>query len=150
MAGMRALGRVYDILAPGSGLDICLKDCSGIGILATTTATAACSVALVAKPSFGGASTNVTPANGFGQPNTWFLRSTNGTVAWAAQTAVWTTNSLALGGTAGNVNYFDYLVSELADTFDYLNITATNCVVTAYLYDLTVMRKPQNLRIPSA
>lgn len=149
MAGMRALGRVYDVVPAASGIDICLRDVSGIGFLATTTTTAATSLAFAAKPSFGGAATNVTPANGFGQPNTWFLRTAN-TAAWAAQAAVWTTNSLAIAGTINQISYVDFLVSELADTFDYLNVTATNCSLTALLFDLTVARAPQRLRIPSA
>lgn len=149
MAGMRALGRVYDIVPAASGIDICLKDVSGIGFLATTTATAAAALAFSAKPSFGGAATTVTPANGFGQPAAWYLRTAN-TAAWAPQAAVWTANSMAIAGTISQISYVDFLVSELADTFDYLNVTATNAGLTAILYDLTVARAPQRLRIPSA
>jgi hypothetical protein len=137
------------VIPAASGVALCLKDCSGIGLLATATSTAATSLAFTAATSFGGTYNNVTPANGFGQPNTWYQR-TAPTAAWAAQAAAWTTNSLAIGGTINYVSYVDFLVSELADQYDYLKVTATNAGLTAILYDLTVMRTPANLRIPSA
>lgn len=151
MAGMRALGRVYDVVPLASGVDICLKDCSGVGFVATATTVAATTLAFTAKPSFGGTPKNVTPANGFGQPPTWYLRAA-ATAAWAPQAASWSgTGVLTIGGAAiGAMSYVDYLVSELADTYDYLNVTAVNCALTAILYDLNVQRIPANLRIPSA
>src|SRR5215469_2100273 len=149
MAGMRALGRVYDVVPAASGIDVCVKDASGVGVFATTSTTAATSIAVVAKPSFGGSATNWTPGNGFGQPNTWFSKASN-TAHWASNAAVWTTNSLALDGTINHMSYVDFLTSQFADTFDYINITATNCVIHVMLYDLTVARIPANMRIPSA
>lgn len=149
MAGMRALGRVYDLIPAASGVDICVKDVSGIGFLATTTTTAATSLTVVAKPSFGGAAANFTPANGFGQPNTWFQRTAN-TAAWTSQAASWASNVLTIAGTISQISYVDFLVSQFADTYDYINVTATNAGLTAVLFDLTVQRKPANLRIPSA
>lgn len=149
MAGMRALGRVYDVVPAASGVDICLRDCSGVSFVAVATTTAATSLAFAAKTAFGGAAQPVTPANGFGQPNTWFQRTAN-TAAWTPQNAVWTANSLAVGATINYISQVDYLVSELADTYDYINVTATNASLFVILYDLTVARKPANLRIPSA
>lgn len=149
MAGMRALGRICDQVPVASGIDICLKDVSGIEFTAVASTTATTSLTVVAKPSFGGSSTTWTPANGFGQPNTWFLRTAN-TVAWASQTASWASNVLTIGATSGYISVVDFLVSELADTFDYINVTATNCSLQATLYDLVVARGPQRLRIPSA
>jgi hypothetical protein len=150
MAGMRALGRVYDVVVPASGVDICLKDCSGVGLIAVAGATATGTLTFTAKPSFGGTAKNVTPANGFGQPATWYSRTAN-TAAWVANAASWSTNVLTIDGTQNHISYVDFLVSQLADTYDYLNVTAgTAMTLWAVLYDLTVQRTPANLRIPSA
>lgn len=150
MAGMRALGRVCDQVPGASGLAICLKDVSGIEFTAVATTTATTSLAVVGLTKFsGGTSANWTPANGFGQPATWYLRSAN-TAAWAAQAASWASNVLTIAATAGNVSLVDFLVSELADTFDYIKVTATNASLHATLYDLNVQRTPANLRIPVA
>lgn len=152
MAGMRALGRVYDVVVPASGVDICLKDCSGLGLIAVAGATATATLTFVAKKSFGGSGTNVTPANGFGQPNTYYTRTGN-TAKWTANsaTSAWSSNVLTVDATQNHISYVDYLVSELADGFDYLNVTAgTAMTLWAVLYDLTVQRTPANLRIPSA
>lgn len=153
MAGMRALGRVYDVISAPSGIDICVKDCSAIGFLAVNGTTTAAILTVVAKPSFGGSSKNWTPANGFGQPNTVYTRTAN-TAAWVANVASWSTNVLTANATTtGLISYVDFFVSEFADTYDYINVTVsgTGCTLpVAVLYDLTVQRTPANLRIPSA
>lgn len=155
MAGMRALGRVYDIVSAPSGVDICLKDVSGIGFLSLNGTATAAILTVVAKPSFGGSSKTWTPANGFGQPNTAYTRTAN-TAAWVSQsvTANWSSNALTCPiTTTGAEMYVDFLVSQLADTYDYINVTVsgTGCTLpVAILYDLTVQRIPANLRIPSA
>lgn len=153
MAGMRALGRVYDVISAPSGIDICVKDCSGIGFLAVNGTTTAAILTVVAKPSFGGSSKNWTPANGFGQPNTVYTRTAN-TAAWAANAASWSTNVLTANATTtGLISYVDFFVSQFADTYDYINVTVsgTGCTLpVAVLYDLNVQRTPANLRIPSA
>lgn len=150
---MRALGRVYDIVSAPSGIDICLKDVSGIGFLAVNGTTTAAILTVVAKPSFGGSSKNWTPANGFGQPNTVYTRTAN-TAAWTANAASWSSNVLTANATTtGLISYVDFFVSELADTYDYINVTVsgTGCTLpVAVLYDLTVARTPANMRIPSA
>jgi hypothetical protein len=152
---MRALGRVYDVCSAPSGVDICLKDVSGIGFLAVNGTTTAAILTVVAKPSFGGSAANFTTANGFGQPNTAFTRTAL-TAAWVSQNIVssWSSNVLTNPiTTTGAAFYVDFLVSELADTYDYLNVTVSGSGCTlpaAFLYDLTVARKPANLRIPSA
>ena len=77
MAGMRALGRQYDILSAPSGINICLKDCSGIGFLAVNGTTTAAILTVTASTLFtGGTTSNYTTANGFGQPNTGYTRLT--------------------------------------------------------------------------
>ena len=155
MAGMRALGRVYDVISGPSGIDICLKDVSGIGFVAINGTTTAAILTVVAKPSFGGSSKNWTPANGFGQPNTYYTRTAN-TAAWVPHTVTteWSSNAFTVGlTTTGLITYMDFLVSELADTYDYINVTVSGTgatLPTAILYDMNVQRTPANLRIPSA
>lgn len=155
MAGMRALGRVYDIVSAPSGIDICVKDISGIGFVAVNGTTTAAILTVVAKPSFGGSSKTWTPANGFGQPNTMYTRTAN-TAAWVSNNvaANWSSNALTVPlTTTGLISYTDFLVSQFADTYDYINVTVsgTGCTLPmAILYDLNVQRTPANLRIPSA
>lgn len=150
MAGMRALGRVYDVCPVASGVGISLKNASGIGFLAVCSSTATTSLAFTAATSFGGSYNNMTTASGFGQPATWYQRAGDNTHAWTAQTASWSTSTLTIGATSGYVSYVDFLVSELADQYDYIKVTATNATLVAILYDLTVQRTPANLAIPSA
>jgi hypothetical protein len=146
---------VYDVVSAPSGIDICLKDVSGIGFMAINGTTTAAILTVVAKPSFGGSSKTWTPANGFGQPNTMYTRTAN-TAAWVSNnvTANWSSNALTVPvTTTGLISYVDFLVSELADTYDYINVTVsgTGCTLPiAVLYDLTSQRTPVNLRIPSA
>jgi len=145
---MRALGRVYNIVPGASGAKIDLTQCSGVGFLAVASTTATTSLTFTAYPGFSGSVANVTTANGFGQPATWYQQvSSGGAAAWTAQTASWASNVLTIGATAGYASYVDFLVSELADTYDYLVATAVNCTLTAILYDLDVQRTPQNLKI---
>jgi hypothetical protein len=150
MAGMRALGRVYNLVPGASAVPISLKNCSGIGLLATASTTATTSLAFTAAKTFGGSYVAVTPANGFGQPSVWYQATAAGTAAWTAQTASWASNVLTIGATSGYVTYVDYLVSELADQYDYLKVTATNASLVAITYDLNVQRTPANLAIQSA
>lgn len=155
MAGMRALGRVYDVVNAPSGVDISLKNCSGISFVAVNGTSTAAILTVVAKPSFGGSSRNWTTANGFGQPQTYFTRTAN-TAAWVTRTVAseWSSNAFTVGvTTTGLITEIDFLVSELADTYDYINVTVSGSGATlpvAVLYDLTVQRKPSNLAIPSA
>jgi hypothetical protein len=154
---MRALGRVYDVVNAPSGVDICLKDCSGIGFMAVNGTTTAAILTVVAKPSFGGTAKNWTTANGFGQPSTLYTRTAN-TAAWVANsnspTPFWSSNVLTVPlTTTGLISYVDFLVSELADGYDYINVTVSGTGATlpvALLYDLNVQRTPENLRKPSA
>lgn len=157
MAGMRALGRVLDVVPAGAAataIKVCLKDASGVGLLVSVGATATGTLTFTAAKSFGGTYDPVSPANGFGQPDTWYKRSPANTSAWAAQAASWgggSNNVLTISSTSGDACYLDYLVSELADTYDYLQVLpGAACTITGILYDLKVRRTPENLRIPSA
>jgi hypothetical protein len=157
MAGMRALGRVYDVVPSPSGVDICLKDASGVGFIASNGTATAAILTVVAKPSFAGSAKNWTAANGFGLPSTVYTRTAN-TAAWVANAVAassgWVNNVLTIPlTTTALISYVDFMVSELADTYDYINVTVSGSgatLVAAVLYDLTVQRTPQNLRIPSA
>jgi hypothetical protein len=151
MAGMRALGRVYNPVFGGtSATEVQLKGCSGVGVLALASSTATTSLAVVAATSYGGSTTNWTSANGFNQPTVWYQQTAAGTAAWTKQTASWATSTLTIGATSGYVSYVDFLVAELADTYDYIKITPTNCTIVLLPYDLTVQRTPPNLAIISA
>lgn len=151
MAGQRALGRVYDVLQNCSGVAFSLKNCSGVGLAAIAANTATGTLTFTASTTYAGSYTNVTTANGFGQPATWYQRAGDATHAWTSVAASWSTNALTIAATSGYQSYVDYLVSELADTYDYLKVTAgASVTLTAILYDMTVQRSPVNLVIPSA
>lgn len=154
MAGMRALGRIYDVvpsLAAAATLTVATQDCSGIGVMMTALQTATATLTVSGCTAFsGGTTTAWTTANGFGQPGTWYFRSAN-TAHWTAASGGWSSNALTLAATSGYISYVDFLVSEFADTYDYIKLVAgASTNITAILYDLTVQRKPANLRIPSA
>lgn len=158
MAGMRALGRVYDVV-PGLGnaptITVCLKDCSGVGFVMTALQTATATMTVSGLTHFsGGTTTTWTTAHGFGQPGTYYTRaaaSTGATTVWAAASTSWASNALTVAATSGWVSYVDFFVSELADTYDYISVVAgASTQMQAILYDLTVQRTPANLRIPSA
>lgn len=149
MAGMDALGRVLNVVQLADTRPINMSACSGV--MFVVQASGASSVALTAAKTFGGSYDNFTTANGFGQAKYWFqTTSDTGTAAWTKQTAVWTTNSIALAGTTGYTSVFHVYGSQMADGYVYIKPTCTNAIVTAILYDLTVQRTPANLAIVSA
>jgi hypothetical protein len=155
MAGMRALGRVYDVVQSPSGLNICLKDCSGIGFVAVNGTSTAAILTVTGSTLFtGGTTTNWQATNGFGMPAVMYTRLTGNTAAWVKQTPTVSTNTVTVPiTTTSAIAYVDFLVSELADTYDYINVTVSGSGATlplAILYDLTVARTPVNLRIPVA
>src|SRR5215472_1243539 len=154
MAGMRALGRVYDVLSSPSGLDICMKDASGIGLMTVNGTTTAAILTVVAKPSFGGSATNWTTANGFGQSPISYTRTAL-TANWVKQSVSgWSSNVFTSPiTTTGATTELVIFTSQFADTFDYINVTVsgTGCTLpVAIMYDLTSQRIPDHLRIPSA
>ena len=158
MAGMKALGRLYDVvpgLATANTITVCLKDCSGVGVMMTALQTATATLTVSGCTAYsGGTTTAWTPANGFGQPGTYYYRSA-GTAAWTAVSTAastsWSSNALTLSASSGYISYVDFLVSELADSYDYIKLVAgASTTIHAILYDLTVQRTPANLRIPQA
>lgn len=149
MSGMEALGRVFNVVQLADTRPINMSACSGVAFI--VQASGASSVALTAAKTFGGSYDNFTPANGFGQTTRWYqTTSDTGTAVWTKQTAVWTTNSIALAGTTAYTSVFHVFGSQMADGYIYLKATCTNAIVTAILYDLTVARVPANLAIVSA
>lgn len=145
MAGMQGLGRVFDVVHDASGNMVSLKHASSISFVVKSSGAA--SLAVVAAKTFGGSTTNWTTANGFGQTGFWYqAAAVNGTAAWTKQTAVWTTNSIALAGTTGYTSVLTVYASQFADLYDYIQVTGTNTTtVIALLHDLTVQRTPPNL-----
>jgi hypothetical protein len=151
MAGMEGLGRVFDVVNNASGVNISLKNCSAISYVVQASSTS--SLAVTASTAYsGGTTTSWTAANGFGLPTTWYQNVSDvNTAAWTKHTAVWTTNSVALGQTSTYVAVICFYVSQLADTYDYINATETDATsVFAILHDLTVQRTPANLAILGA
>lgn len=154
MAGMDALGRMYDVvpgLATANTITVCLKDCSGIGFALTALQTATATLTVSGLTAYsGGTTTAWDTTNGFGEPDTYYYRAA-ATDAWTAASTSWSSNVLTLAASSGYVSYVDFLVSQLADTYDYIKVVAgASTTVHAILHDLTVQRKPANLRIPSA
>ena len=156
MAGMRALGRVYDVVpgfATGNTITVAAIDCSGIGVVMTALQTATATLTVSGCTAYsGGTTTAWTTANGFGQPGTFYYRSA-ATAHWTASTTTgnWSSNVLTMAATSGYESYVDFLVSEFADTYDYIKLVAgASTTIHAILYDLTVQRTPANLRIPQA
>ena len=155
MAGMRALGRVYDVIpgqAAANTITVATMDCSAIGVILAAAQTATATVTVYGATKFtGGTSTAWTTANGFGQPGTYYWRPSAATTHWTAASTSWSSNAVTLSATSGNISYLDFLVSEFADTYDYITLVGgAACTVHAILYDLTVQRIPANLRIPAA
>jgi hypothetical protein len=151
MAGMQGLGRVFDVVGTASTNYFSLKNASAVSFIVQSTG--ATSLAFTAEPSYGGTPANWTTANGFGQTGYWYQNTTHdGTGAWTKQTAVWTSNSLAVAGTSGYMSVVTVYADQAADTYDYIKVAATGSptYVVAILHDLTVMRTPANLAILGA
>ena len=127
----------------------------GSGVLVTALQTATATLTLSGCTQFsGGTTTSWTTANGFGQTGTYYYRS--------ASTAHWTALRRPRAADRATCSpwpprqatssYVDFLVSEFADTCDYIKIVAgvVGDIHEDPRADLTVQRKPANMRIPSA
>jgi hypothetical protein len=149
MSGMEGLGRVFNVITTADTHGFSMTECSAVSLV--VAASGASSVALTAAKTFAGSYDNFTTANGFGQATHWYQSTTAvGTAAWTKQTAVWTTNSLALAGTTAYVSVFDVFGSQMADGYKYLKATCTNGTLVVITHDLTVQRTPANLAILGA
>ncbi len=144
MAGMDGLGRVFNVISLADTVGFNISACSAVSFL--VTASGASSLAVTAAKTFAGSYDNFTPANGFSQQTRWYQSTSDTcTAAWTKQTAVWTTNSIALAGTTGYMSCFTIYGSQLADGYKYLKGTCTNGTLVVILHDLTVARSPENL-----
>lgn len=139
------LGRVFNVTHDASGVMVSLKECNAVSFI--SKASGASSIAVVAATTYGGSTTTWTTANGFGQPANWFQgTAADGTVAWTKQTSSWSTNTLTLAGTSGYISVVTFYVTELADTYKYIQATGTNTTtLIAVTHDLSVQRTPANL-----
>ena len=157
MAGMRALGRVYDVVtgdAAGNTLKVSMKNCSGVGILAVCGDTESSTLTIKAAEAYGDTyyAAGVTTF-----PSVYYSRDTSvGTGAWTLASSGFSTVAstgvvTCAGATATYSYYTDFLCSYLADQYDYLEVIASaGFQVTLIMYDLTVQRTPANLVIPAA
>jgi hypothetical protein len=146
---MEGLGRVFNVVSLADTVGLNVSGASSVSYVVTSSG--ASSVVVTASKVFGSGYTAFTPANGFGQAAHWYqTTSDTGTAAWTKQTAVWTTDSLALAGTTGYTSVFSIFGSQMADGYDYLKVTCTNATLVAVFHDLTVQRTPANLAILGA
>ena len=147
---MVGLGRVYDVVYTAAANPFSVRNCSAVSLICK--ASGAATLTLQAQKTFSGTPANWTTANGFGQTAYWYENQVNtGAGAWAKKTASWASNVLTISGTTGYVSVVPIFTTQFADGYDYLLVeTATNCVVTAVLHDLTVQRTPANLAILGA
>lgn len=144
MSGMEGLGRLFNAISVADTKAFSMRDCSAVALLVTSSGAA--SIAVTASSSFAGSYVAFTPANGFGQTNHWYqATATDGTAAWTKQTAVWTTNSLALAGTTGYTSLVEIFTSQIPDPYSYLKVTCTNATLVVITHSLVVQRKPANL-----
>lgn len=167
MAGMRGLGRVFDLVLPGlpvaatgngGTVVVSLKECSGVSLVSyCNNALGTASVTVTAGTSSAAQTTQYTPANGFGQPTVMYtqqqigttIANLGGTASWVKNTTSWgPTGNVTLGG-GGTISVIDFFCSELADTYTYLKFapvaTNTGLYVFAIAYDLDVQRTPANI-----
>lgn len=149
MSGMEGLGRVFNVIHTADTVGFKLDGSSAVSLI--VKASGASSIAVTAAKTFTGSYDAFTTANGFSQPTRWYqATAADGTVGWTKQTAVWTSNSLALAGTTGYVSVVDIFGSQMADGYHYLKATCTNGTLVVVTHDLTAQRKPANLTALSA
>jgi hypothetical protein len=152
MAGMRALGRLYDVVLPdaaATGAVVSMKNCSGVGIVAVCATTASSTLTLTAGKVYG----TYSAAGITTFPPKMYSRVALGTAAWTDDSSglSWVTSTgvgTIAGATAADVYYLDFLGSYLADGYDYLKVVpSADLQIMLLPYDLTVQRIPTNLQI---
>ncbi len=136
MAGMRALGRVFDVVPIASGVYISMINCSGITFVCTGADTFSVKEA---KTSGGGSNQAV------GNVITQYYQNTStaGAAGWTLQTQ--SAAATVVQGSA-YTTVIEIFADMLDDGFDYVYCHAAGAgLVTAITHDLTVQRKPANL-----
>jgi hypothetical protein len=138
------LGRVFDVVHDASGNMFRLRDANAVSFISKSSGSN--TLAVVAAKTFGGSTTNWTPANGFAQPGFYFENSVaNGTAAWTKVTpASWSSQTLTLGS-SGKVDVVTFYATQFADGFAYIQATAAAGDLVAVVHDLAVQRTPANL-----
>jgi hypothetical protein len=169
MAGMEALGRLFNVIPVAAGAPFKCRGASSYTFVAYNgTGSTTTTVTLQAASSFGGSYSNL-----YAIKNIYTTTALNGTAAWTKQTAYpYTSAPWATGGSGGSAgpiasftfnnsgqNFptavccaFTVFTSEFSDPTDYLecNITGSGGLVIAIPCDLTVQRNPANLEIQGA
>lgn len=136
MAGMRALGRVIDVVPIASGQYISMKNASGITFVCTGADTF---TVREAKDSSGTSVQNIGNVISQYYQNT----TTNGTAGWTVQTQA--ASYQVVQGSA-YTTVIEVFGSQMDDGFAYIYChSAASGLVTAILHDLTVQRSPANL-----
>jgi hypothetical protein len=169
MAGMEALGRLFNVIPAASAKPIKMRGASGVALLAwNATASVTTTLTLTQDSTFGGSFSN----GAFAIKNVYWTSALDGTAAWNKATynpgtAPWTgtsannvsgpANAITFNNTAQNfataacilVHVF---TSELSDPYDYIKATMTGSggLCVAILNDLVVQRGPANLEILGA
>jgi hypothetical protein len=169
MAGMEALGRLFNAVPVGSGNPLKVRGASGVAILAwNATPSTATTLTLTQDSTFGGSFSGGL----FAIKNVYTTTALNGTAAWTKQTynpgtAPWTgasannvngpANAITFNASAQNfVSAVAVMVhvftSEFADPMSYIKATMSGagglCVVLPY--DPVHQRGPANLEILGA
>lgn len=141
MAGMRALGREFDVVPIASGVYISMKNCSGITFVCTGADT------FTVREAQSASGLNV---QNIGNVITQYYQNTStaGAAAWTVQTQAGAAAVTQAGAYATVIEIFG---SMMDDGFPYVYCHAASAgLVTAIPHDLTVQRYPSNLAILSA
>lgn len=150
MAGMDALGRVFNVVPVAAGLYIDMSECSGITFVCVSANSdtfafgESVDSAGVTKQLFSdGAKGYPTAAHPW---RSYTATDTDGSVPWVeADLTDDTTGTI----TTGHCIVVDILASFLDDTYRYAYCTPSSTgTVVAILHDLTVGRTPANLALP--
>lgn len=140
MAGMRALGRVFDVVPIASGKYISMKNASGITFVCTGADTFNVSEAKTVSG---------TPQDVGAVITQYYQQAgTDGTHGWTTQTQS-AADEVVQGSAYTTV--IEIFGDMLDDGYSYVACTAAvSGLVTAIVHDLTVQRKPDNLVALSA
>lgn len=142
----QGLGRVFDVIGTGAGNMFSVANANAVSFI--VKASGASTITVVGAKTYGGSTTNWTPANGFGQPSVWYQNTaSDGTAAWTKQTASWSTATLTLAGTSGYMSVVTFYATQFADGYKYIEISsnANTTYIVAVLHDLSTARTPANL-----
>ena len=169
MAGMEALGRLFNLFPVGSGQAFKVRGASGVAIVAwNASATTTTTLTLTQDSTFGGSFSG----GAYLIKDVYWTTANNGTAAWTKATynpgtAPWTgaaannvngpTGAITFNNTGQNFATATCVVvqlftSEFTDPYDYLKATMTGAggLCSVIPYDLVHQRGPANLEILGA